>query len=404
MTSIRKFIFVFVVLITTSFSLKSQEQEEINILFIGNSFTARHNLSELVKNVFEEGKPYLNVNVQALIYGGQSLFQHTEYYFSQTFIEQSTIADSTIESRIKKMENLLLLEELPEEYIHFWEDIRGQALRDFPKNLINIAIQRHKNLQNNNPRTKWDYVVLQSWQDEVQDLNDGYAKYARYLGNIAKEQGVEVILYITAPDIQNQAPVSGPLKQENVDQEIAMVIDLANEIEPYAVVHVPLAINRIQKRGTDLTFRYVNDFHPNQRTAFLTSNMFYAAFFNESTEGFEYNTVTENKTHSTEEEPNVKLDPDGGPATVLFEGEEKTYLQQMAYNAAAEFLQLWKGEVAVTGISIKNPPAKEIYLGNNYQLYAEIQPLYASDKSLAWEVTAGNAVTVDENGLLNTLE
>lgn len=77
-----------------------------------------------------------------------------------------------------------------------------------------------------------------------------------------------------------------------MDQEINFVLELSKEIQPYAVVPVQLAINMIQEGGTDLTFRYVNYFHPNQRTAFLTSNMFYAAFFNESTEGFNFNTVT----------------------------------------------------------------------------------------------------------------
>lgn len=332
-------------LLESIFSASAQERDEINILFIGNSFTARHDLSELVKKVFKEGKPELDVNVAQIIYGGQSLFQHTEYYFSQSFIDQITIDDATISERIKKMEALLELDEPPQEFIHFWKNIRERAtVPEFPKNLIEIAINRHENLLNNS-RTKWDYVVLQSWMDEVEDVNYSYAKYTKYLANIAKEQGAEVVLYITAPDIQNQAPVSEPLKQDDVDREINYVLELAREINPYAVVHVPLAINRIQEGGTDLTFRYVNDFHPNQRTAFLTANMFYVAFFQESTEGFYFNTVTETKTHSFENEPNVYLDPDDGPATVVFQGEEKNYLQQMAYKSVMEFVHLWKSKI-----------------------------------------------------------
>lgn len=170
------------------------------------------------------------------------------------------------------MEDFLLLDEAPPEFVHFWEYVQEKPARDFPKNIIKTAIKRHKALLENNPGTKWDYVVLQSWQDEIDDLDDGYAKYARHLSNIAKEQGAEVILYITAPDNQNQAPVSGPVNQENVDQEIDLVLELAKEIQPYAIVHVPLAINMIQEGGTNLTFRYKNDFHPNRRTAFLTAN------------------------------------------------------------------------------------------------------------------------------------
>lgn len=43
-------------------------------------------------------------------------------------------------------------------------------------------------------------------------------------------------------------------------------------------------------------------------------------------------------------------------------------------------------------------------MGNNYQLYATLEPLYASEKGVKWEVTSGNAVTVDENGLLSAVE
>lgn len=400
------FIILLLVFSTSTAIAKAEEKEELNILFIGNSFTARHDLSNLVKKVFEEGKPGLKVNVSTVIYGGQSLFQHTEYYYSQTFLEQRNIDVGTIMNRIGNMETLLDLNDPPQEFIHFWQDLGYTTnVPDFPKDFINIAIQRHRNLVNNNPRTKWDFVVLQSWMDENENINDDYAKYVWYWANIAKEQGAEVVLYITAPDIQNQAPVSEPVKQEDVDREINYVLELAREIKPYAVVHVPLAINMIQERGTNLTFRYVNDFHPNQRTAFLTANMFYAAFFNESTEGFEFNTVTENKTHSTTDEPNVKLDPDDGPATVVFEGEEKSYLQNMAYSAVMKFVDWWKGKdpIPVSEISIVNVPSDTVDLDKSYQLYVYVKPLYATDKSVIWEVTSGNAVTIGENGLMKTV-
>lgn len=78
---------------------------------------------------------------------------------------------------------------------------------------------------------------------------------------------------------QNATPVSEPVEQDKVDQEISFVLEGAREMEPYAVVHVPLAFSMIQQGGTDQTIRYVNDFHPNQRSAFLTANMFYAALF-----------------------------------------------------------------------------------------------------------------------------
>lgn len=316
------------------------QAEVKNILFIGNSFTFRNELPALVKEVFEEGRPGTTFKVKRITYGGQSLFQHYTYYFTQTFIEEATISDAAIRERIEAMRGLLTLEEPPQEYVDFWTDIRQNRMQDFPKNHISQAISRHEDLLKSSSRTHWDYIVLQSWRDDVADVDAGYAKYARLLAGIAAEQGSEVILYFTAPFIQNHpaiSPLSGPHNQADVDRTLKLAINLARDLEPRAVVHVPLAINRIQQGGTDLTFRYDNDFHPNQRTAFLTANLFYAAFFGESTEGFSFDTVTETRT--TGEPPHL-LDPDGGPATMVFHGEEKSYLQQMAYKAAIEFDQL----------------------------------------------------------------
>ena len=42
------------------------------------------------------------------------------------------------------MENLLVLKEAPEEFVHFWEDIRGQKIQEFPKSNIENAIKRHR--------------------------------------------------------------------------------------------------------------------------------------------------------------------------------------------------------------------------------------------------------------------
>lgn len=310
-------------------------KKEINMLFIGNSFTFRHDLPDRVKQVIEEGQPGLTVNVDRVVYGGQNMFKHSTYYFSQSFIEQSTISDDVIQERIAKMEDFLTLQENPAEWTQYYEAVKPEkrvpAFSGIFKNIRN-AIKNHKKLLGSNPRTKWDYVVLQSWVDECPSLDDGYAKYTAKLAEVAKQQGAEVILYITAPYIQNKAPVDGPLLQEKVDMELKMAKALQQKIGARAVVPVPLAINMIQKGGTRLTFCYVHDFHPNQTCAFLTSNMFYAALFGKSTEGFEYNSVTETKQKDGK-------DPDGGELTVVFDKETKEYLQRMAYEAVMNFNQ-----------------------------------------------------------------
>jgi len=310
------------------------EKNEINILFLGNSFTFRHELPDLVKTVVEEGQPGLTVNARRITYGGQNMFKHYTYYFSESFLEQSTISNETIENRIRQMEGFLALKNDPPEFVDYHKGGKPAKFSDIHKN-IKGAIKNHKKLLEENPRTKWDCVVLQSWQDVDPSLDKAYAKYARKFAEAARGQGTKVILYITAPNMQNNKPVTEPQLQERVDLEVKLAVALAKEIDAYAVVPVPLAINMIQQGGTDLTFCYVNDFHPNQYTAFLTSNMFYAALFKKSPEGFKYNTVTETNPKGQGE----GKDPDGGDATVEFDTETKKYLQKMAFDAVVAFDQ-----------------------------------------------------------------
>ena len=99
----------------------------------------------------------------------------------------------------------------------------------------------------------------------------------------------------------------------------------------HAVVPVPLAIKNIQAKGTDLTFRYRTDAHPNQYCAFLTANMFYASFYKESTEGFNFDTVTETKLKKGGKDPN------GGSAKVTFDDPTKKLLQKAAFEAVRSF-------------------------------------------------------------------
>lgn len=290
----------------------------------------------MISHQFVNDVRFSCTTLQRVVYGGQDMFKHSTYYFTQSFIEQATVSDATIKERIRKMEGFLKLKSSPDEYRHFWKVVRaGKKALPFTHIHKNIkkAIRDHKKLLANNPKTKWDYVVLQSWQDVHPSLDEGYARYAQKLAGVARAQGARVILYITAPNIHNPKPVQEPQLQERVDREVKLAKTLARKIDASAVVPVPLAINMIQRGGTDLTFCYVNDFHPNQYTAFLTSNMFYAAFFKKSTEGFKYNSVTE--TNPKGKGPGK--DPDGGDAKVVFDEKTKTYLQKMAYQAVMAF-------------------------------------------------------------------
>ncbi len=312
--------------------------KDVRMLFIGNSYTHRHNQPDLVERVLEEGDPETDYKMSRVIYGGQNMFKHSTYYFSQTFIEQATISDDEIRARIARMQSLLNSDSAPDPAE--WNAHRAAlGLTEGQMKFVDIhrhikaAIKNHEALLAHNPRAKWDYVVLQSWRDVAADPDQGYAKYATKLAQIARAQGAKVILYMTSPETQNQSPVDGPLSPASADRDLAVGLELVRRLQPAAVVMVPLALKNIQAGGTDLRFRYVNDAHLNQTGAFLTSNLFYAAMTGKSPEGFTYNTVTENKLKDGK-------DPDGGPAQVIFDETTKRYLQHMAFEATMEFQSL----------------------------------------------------------------
>ena len=308
--------------------------EELNILFLGNSFTARHDIAGLVEQILEEGDPSIDVQVHRVIYGGQNMFTHSTYYFSQSYIEQSIPTQETINHRIVAMREFLKSDTPPnpEEWDQYWSSI---AKTDIPfadiHGHITRAIKNHEALLQNNPKTKWDYVVLQSWRDVSEQPHQRYERYATKLAEIVKSQGAEVILYMTSPETQNQDPVTKPYHVASAERDTAVGLRMAKALQPKAVIPVPLAIKNIQtgdgdNPGTDLVFRYHNDGHPNQTCAFLVTNLFYAAMTGKSPEGVEFNTVVETKVKNGK-------DPDGGKPTVVFDNEEKFYLQRMAWEA-----------------------------------------------------------------------
>lgn len=308
-------------------------KDDIHILFLGNSYTQRHNIPDLVETILEEGDPETDIHTSRVIYGGQNMFKHSTYYFSQTFLEQSTITEAEIQARIAKMKTFLQSDTAPdkEEWDNHWASL-GKTKVPFAEihRHIEKAIANHEALLKDNPKTEWDYVVLQSWRDVASEPNQAYAKYATRLARIAKKQGTEVILYMTSPETQNEDPVTEPLHPESAERDTAVGLALRKSLQPKAIVPVPLAIQKIQENGTDLVFRYHNDGHPNQTCAFLTTNLFYAAFTGKSPEGLDFDTIIENKVKNGK-------DPDGGDPKVVFEGKTRNYLQRMAFEAVQAF-------------------------------------------------------------------
>ena len=319
--------------------------EDLNVLFLGNSFTARHDIAGLVEQILEEGDSNTDVQVQRVIFGGQNMFKHSTYYFSQSFIEQSTLTEEAINKRIAAMHEFLKSDSPPnpEEWNQHWSSL-GKMKVPFVEihKHITRAIKNHEALLRHNPKTEWDYVVLQSWRDVSEQPNQGYERYATKLAKIARSQGAEVILYMTSPETQNENPVTAPFNVASAERDTAVGLRMAKALKPKAVIPVPLAIKKIQtgdadKPGTKFTFRYHNDGHPNQTCAFLVANLFYAAMTGKSPEGLTFNSVTENKLKEGK-------DPDGGQPTVVFDNEQKTYLQRIAYEAVQEFNRRSKNE------------------------------------------------------------
>lgn len=328
----------FLLALVASTSVIPSSAEELKILFIGNSFTARHNIAGLVETILEEGNPDTDVQVQRVIFGGQNMFNHSTYYFSQSFIELSTLTDETIKKRIAMMEDYLKSDTAPnpDDWNQHWLSLgkTNAAFADIHKH-IQRAIKSHEALLRNRPKTQWDYVVLQSWRDVSEGRNQGYERYATKLAKIAKSQGAEVILYMTSPETQNADPVTKPFNVASADRDTAVGLRMAKDLQPKAVIPVPLAIKNLQsgphdQTHTKLVFRYHNDGHPNQTCAFLVANLFYSAITGKSPEGLAFNSVTENKLKNGK-------DPDGGEPTVIFDKALATYLQRAAHESVNQF-------------------------------------------------------------------
>ena len=83
----------------------------INILFLGNSFTYRHEIPQLVKTVFEEGHPEWQINTTRLTYGGKNLFHHHKMYHSETKLREGTVTAAEIEAAIADIQYLYSLSE-----------------------------------------------------------------------------------------------------------------------------------------------------------------------------------------------------------------------------------------------------------------------------------------------------
>lgn len=331
-------------------------------LFLGNSFTFRHELKDVFQALAKEGHPGMDFMTERVTYGGRDMFRHFELSRSQDLLRLPSLSDTDLKHSIGEMEALAKATTEPAFYTEYWKSIDASALKPWeeyeaansetkPKRTrtptrkpmqwmgdrqtIKTAIANHEAWITNRKDypPAWNYVVLQSWQDVSSNPETGYVKYATKFAEVAKQQHTKVILYVTAPYSQNKEPVTEPIEKERALKEVRIASDLAKKIDAI-VVPVPLAVYRLQKKGTALTFRYTNDGHPNQCGAYLTACLFYAAVFGKSPEGLALSQVVETKIVDRKK-PNS--DPDGHPLTRVFTDAERLLMQRTAWETIEAF-------------------------------------------------------------------
>lgn len=288
----------------------------MNVLFIGNSYTARHKLSQVVKAMAEEGNPGLTFNPSTVIYGGRTLADHWRLG-TQNFVRRYEVTADEVKKTIAELE---------------------AALKKNPKDrYAKSAIQQQKGLLNQlgEKHPKWDVVVLQSYRDDLEGDPTRYAEYAPKFAKLAKAQGARVILYETTPTTQNAEPLTAAPDPSAIQKKSRAIAKLAKEIDA-AVAPMSLVGLRCQTERPDLPLRFINDAHLNQTMAYLTACSIYAALFDKSPVGLKINSITDIRFF--EKEPgNKQKDRDGNPITRVFSDKDRADLQRIAWEAYGEF-------------------------------------------------------------------
>lgn len=290
----------------------------LNVLFIGNSFTARHNLSTVVKAMAEAGNPGLTFNRTDVIYGGRTLKDHWRLG-TQNIVKQSTLTEAEEKATIAALE---------------------KDAADPKDKYAKSALARHRELlpKIEANRQPWDIIVLQSYRDDTEGDPTLYAEFAPKFAELAKAQGARVILYETTPATQNDKPLTAVPDPAPVMAKERAIAALANRIGA-SVAPMALVAQRCQTQRPDLTLRFVNDAHLNQTMSYLTACTLYAALFNQSPVGLPIDSITDTRSFEGERNDKTK-DRDGNPITRKFNDKDRADLQRIAWEGWSEFQQL----------------------------------------------------------------
>jgi hypothetical protein len=310
------------------------DARELNVLFIGNSFTARHELTRVIKTLAEEGQPGLTFNVTTVIYGGRTLAHHWELQ-TPNFIRQATIRPSEVQVSIALLKEELEKRRKAEKETGSTRPTGGITLQH-----VTAAVRNQEKLAASlaEPRRKWDVVVLQSYLD---DLDAGgrspFFEFAPKFAAIAQAEGARVILYETTSATQHAKPLTAPPDAAPVLAKAGAIAALAKRIGA-EVVPMSLVALRCQQARPELTLRFVNDAHLNQTMAYLTACTFYGTLFHRSPSGLAFGAVTDNRF----DDQHKDKDRDGGSLTRIFSAKDRADLQRIAWEGLGQFGELQK--------------------------------------------------------------
>ncbi len=295
---------------------ESDQKETLNVLFIGNSYTARHNLAQVVKKMAEAGNPNLTFNPTTVIYGGRRLVDHWNLG-SQNYVKLFELTAEEEKQTIARLE----------------KDAKD------PKNrYAAAALKRHQQLlkELDVEHPKWDVVILQSYRDDLKGADSLYAQYAPRFAELAKKQGARVILYETTPNTQNAKALKKAPESAAVMQKAKAIAALAKQVDASAAP-MSLAGFHCQTERPDLTLRFINDAHLNQTMAYLTACCLYAALFDRSPEGLSVDSITDIRYFDNKDRTK---DRDGNPITKTFSAKDRADLQRIAWKSYQQFKTL----------------------------------------------------------------
>lgn len=299
-------------------TLSDNKKEQLDVLFIGNSYTARHNLAELVTKMAVAGNPNLTMKASTVIYGGRTLADHWRLG-TQNIVRRHELTKSEQKATVATL--------------------TAAVEKDAQDRYAKSALTRHKKLLSewNGPQPAWDVVVLQSYRDDLEGPSSRYAQFAPKFAALAKAQGARVILYETTPTTQNAEPLRSAPERAPVLEKARQIAALADRIGAN-VAPMSLVALKCQTERPDLALRFINDAHLNQTMAYLTACTLYAALFERSPEGLPVDSVTDIRYFKDDRKS--EKDRDGKPITRTFSERDRSDLQAIAWAGYQQFQDL----------------------------------------------------------------